>query len=119
MTHPILGGYLTDSEGQTLYIFLDDIDGSSHCYDACAAQWPPLLTSELPRADDELEARMLSVTPRRDGTKQVTYNGYPLYYFARDIRPGDMKGQNYQDRWYVLSPEGYRLAQEVEGEPTQ
>jgi predicted lipoprotein with Yx(FWY)xxD motif len=119
LTHPALGDYITDVEGKTLYIFLDDIDGTSHCYDTCAEQWPPLLASGLSGVNEGLNETLLSLTERQDGTSQVTYNGYPLYYFAGDVNPGDMNGQNWQDRWYVLSPEGYRLASEVEGEPTE
>lgn len=115
MNHPALGNYLTDADGKTLYIFLDDIDGSSHCYDACATLWLPLLATQPPRAGQGLDETLLAVTLRKEGTQQVTYNGYPLYYFVGDGKPGDMYGQNWQDRWYVLSPQGYRLAQEVEG----
>jgi predicted lipoprotein with Yx(FWY)xxD motif len=114
-THPTLGDYLTDGDGKTLYIFLDDIDGTSHCYDTCTTLWLPLLTREVPRAASGLNQTILAVTSREDRLSQVTYNGYPLYYFVGDTKPGDMYGQNWQDRWYVLSPQGYRLAQEVEG----
>ena len=31
---------------------------------------------------------------RPDGTTQVTYNSMPLYFFASDVNPGDVTGNN-------------------------
>src|SRR5690606_28510886 len=36
----------------------------------------------------------LGTIERTDGTMQVTYNGWPLYYWASDMEPGDVNGQN-------------------------
>jgi len=38
---------------------------------------------------------------RADGTKQVTYNDMPLYYFAGDKAPGDTTGQGVGGAWLV------------------
>ena len=43
---------------------------------------------------------------RDDGGTQVTYNGWPLYYYAPDVKPGDAKGQNSGDIWFVVSTHG-------------
>jgi len=43
---------------------------------------------------------------REDGYLQVTYNGWPLYYFAPDETPGDTLGQGVGDVWFVVSPAG-------------
>ena len=48
-------------------------------------------------------------SPRADGTRQVTYDGHPLYYFAGDKAPGDVTGQgihNFGGGWYVVAPGG-------------
>lgn len=101
-----LGTILTDSEGNTLYLFLNDADGESTCYDECEANWPPLLARGEVKVDDELDASLLGTTERRDGKAQVTYAGMPLYYFAGDQRPGDTNGQGIGDVWHVVAPDG-------------
>ena len=48
----------------------------------------------------------MGTTARTDGTTQVTYNGWPLYYWIKDQKPGDATGQDVGGVWYVLSPTG-------------
>jgi predicted lipoprotein with Yx(FWY)xxD motif len=101
-----LGTYLVDSKGMSLYLFLKDEPGKSNCYETCAQNWPPLLVEGAPGAGEGVDAALLGTTTREDGTVQVTYNGWPLYYFAGDSAPGDTNGQDRGEVWYVLSPEG-------------
>jgi len=105
-----LGMFLVDSKGMTLYLFLKDTPNTCNCYDVCAQNWPPLLVSGSPAAGDGLDAAMLGATARKDGSEQVTYNGWPLYYFAKDKQPGDTDGQNVKQVWFVISPEGNEVA---------
>jgi predicted lipoprotein with Yx(FWY)xxD motif len=107
--HGKLGTYLVDSKGRSLYLFKKDKTTKSTCYDACATAWPPLLTSGKPKAAGNAKASLLSTTKRRDGTRQVTYKGHPLYYFIQDKKAGDTKGQDvdgFGAQWYVLAPSG-------------
>jgi len=99
-----LGTLLVDNAGNTLYLFVPDNQGDSTCYDACAGNWPPL-TGDV-TAGAGVDASLLGTTTRTDGTVQATYNGWPLYYFAADTRPGDTNGQGINEIWYVISPEG-------------
>lgn len=108
-THPQLGPILTDAQGRTLYLFTRDTPNTSSCTDACAQAWPPLLTTATPTAGEGLNAALLGTTRRPDGTTQVTYNGWPVYYFASDQAPGDAKGQGVRGVWFVLSPAGTPL----------
>lgn len=101
-----LGAILTDDKGMTLYLFTNDSPGTSNCYDQCAVNWPPLLTSGDPIAGEGADAGLLGTTERTDGTMQVTYNGWPLYYWINDTGPGDTTGQGVGEVWYVLSPQG-------------
>ncbi|MGH2681814.1 MAG: COG4315 family predicted lipoprotein [Actinomycetota bacterium] len=101
-----LGTILSDADGRTLYLFLNDSGGESTCYDDCAANWPALVTEGDPLAEGEADVTLLGTTERTDGGLQVTYNGNPLYYFAGDEAPGDTNGQGLIDAWYVVSPEG-------------
>jgi predicted lipoprotein with Yx(FWY)xxD motif len=110
--HGKLGTYLVDSAGRTLYLFEKDKTTKSRCYNACAQFWPPLLTSGKPKASGRAKASLLSTTKRRDGTRQVTYKGHPLYYFAADAKAGDTKGQDvdaFGAEWYILAPSGNKI----------
>jgi predicted lipoprotein with Yx(FWY)xxD motif len=44
-------------------------------------------------------------TERDDGTFQVTYNDWPLYYWINDEAPGDTNGHNVNNVWAVAYPE--------------
>ena len=104
-----LGSFLVDDKGMTLYLFTKDTPHTSTCYDKCATNWPPLLTTGDPVGGDGVDASILSTTQRTDGTTQVTYNGWPLYYYAKDTKAGDTAGQNVGDVWFVISPAGEQV----------
>ncbi len=107
------GSILVDGKGMTLYLFTQDTQNSnaSTCYGKCASFWPPLLTSGAAVAGSGLDASKLGTIKRTDGTTQVTYNGWPLYYFAKDKKPGDTNGQKVQGSWFVVSPSGDPIKQ--------
>ena len=83
-----LGKILVDDKDMTLYLFDKDKDGKPACTDACEADWPPLTTDEKPTAGAGVNAAWLGTTDRPDGTKQVTYHGWPLYHYAKDTKAG-------------------------------
>jgi predicted lipoprotein with Yx(FWY)xxD motif len=101
-----LGSFLVDDKGMTLYLLTKDTANTSNCYEKCATAWPPLLTTGNPVAGEGLDASKLSTTTRTDGSVQVTYNSWPLYYYEKDKAPGDVTGQEVGDVWFVVSPEG-------------
>jgi predicted lipoprotein with Yx(FWY)xxD motif len=98
--------FLVDGKGMTLYLFTKDTPGTSTCYDKCATAWPPLLTNGTPVAGTGVDASKFGTTTRTDGTTQVTYNGWPLYYFAKDQQPGDTTGDGVGSVWYLITPSG-------------
>jgi predicted lipoprotein with Yx(FWY)xxD motif len=100
-----LGDVLTDGKGMTLYMFEPDKQGESTCYDQCATAWPPLLV-ETATAGDGVDGSLLGTTTRTDGTTQVTYNKWPLYYWQNDKAPGDVTGQAVKDVWWVVGGNG-------------
>jgi predicted lipoprotein with Yx(FWY)xxD motif len=101
-----LGQFLADGKGMTLYMYTKDAKGTSNCYDKCATAWPPLNTGGAPVAGGGIDGSLLGTTTRTDGKTQVTYNGWPLYYWFKDQQPGDTTGQNVGGVWFVLSPKG-------------
>jgi predicted lipoprotein with Yx(FWY)xxD motif len=100
-----LGPLLTDAQGKTLYLYTNDKPGVSNCSGDCASFWPPLVVdaSTLPTGPDTIAAG-LGTTTRDDGSQQVTYNGMPLYYWAKDTKPGDTLGQGVNGVWFVVAP---------------
>lgn len=108
----VYGQYLVDSEGMSLYLFTNDTEDTSNCYDDCATAWPPLLTEGDPVAGEGVDESLLGTTERDDGSMQVTYNGWPLYYFAQDQAAGDTEGQGVGDVWYLLTPAGEGIGME-------
>ena len=100
-----LGTILVDGKGMTLYLFEKDKGGKSACDGACASAWPPVLTSGKAMPGQGVKASLLGTTTRSDGTTQVTYNNWPLYYYVADKAPGDTTGQDidaFGAEWYVL-----------------
>jgi predicted lipoprotein with Yx(FWY)xxD motif len=78
------GPVLHDSSGQPIYLFDRESGSRPRCYDACAADWPPVLTTDDPRGKQPLRADLLGTASRADGTTQVTYAGHPLYFYAHE-----------------------------------
>lgn len=101
-----LGSFLTDANGMTLYLYTNDTPGTSTCYDACATNWPPVLTNGTPVAGMGVDAAMLGTITRTDGTTQVSYNSWPLNYYAKDTKAGDTTGEGVGGIWYVITPAG-------------
>jgi predicted lipoprotein with Yx(FWY)xxD motif len=105
-----IGTYLTDATGRALYRFEKDSTGRSTCDADCAAAWPPYLSPGAPSAADTVvRPALLTTIVRPDGNRQVAYNGMPLYYYAKDVRPEDTNGQDIESfgaEWYLVAPDG-------------
>lgn len=104
-----LGNYLADGSGRSLYLFTSDRVNASSCSGTCPTYWPALTGSGKPAAATGVNAGLLATFTRSDGTRQVSYAGHPLYYFALDKAAGDTKGQGLNDfgaRWWLVDPAG-------------
>ena len=105
-TDPTLGKILVGSNGMTLYMYTKDAPNKANCAGNCLKSWPPFLTQGSPKAGDGVDASLIGSTTLADGTKIVTYNQMPLYYWAKDTKAGDTTGQNVGEVWYVVGPDG-------------
>jgi len=103
---------LVGSNGRTLYLFQADKNGASACTGACAAAWPPDIVTGQPQASSGINQALLGTITRPDGTKQVTYNGHPLYYFTADAAAGTAHGQAvkaFGAEWDVVGADGSKI----------
>lgn len=99
--------HLTDGEGRSLYLFTVDTQdsGTSACDPDCLANWPIFVGPAT--AGEGVDAALLGVI---EDTGQVTYNGWPLYYFGGDAAPGDTNGQGLSDVWWLVSATGDQMS---------
>ena len=103
------GNVLFDQRGFVLYGFTADSARASRCYGACARAWPPLLVKTAAKALRGVDRTKLGTVTRRNGTRQVTYGGHPLYYYVGDTKAGQILCQNvreYGGLWLVVAPSG-------------
>jgi predicted lipoprotein with Yx(FWY)xxD motif len=104
-----LGTFLVDAKGRSLYLWDADHGSKSVCSSACATAWPPLTTTGKPKASGMAKSSLLGTTKRADGSREVTYAGHPLYYYAGDTGSGQTNGQgsdSFGSPWWVVSPAG-------------
>jgi predicted lipoprotein with Yx(FWY)xxD motif len=106
------GSYIADSAGNAVYFLEGDTDGSK-CVDACTKVWMPVLvTSATPSAAPGLQAGMVGVVQRADGSSQASYHQHPLYRYSADSGAGSTAGKGVEDQWghwYLLTPAGEEL----------
>ncbi len=94
-------GVLTGPNGMTLYTYDRDTAGSgkSTCNGPCATNWPPLMAADMDKASGDF-----SIITRDDGKKQWAQKGKPLYYWAKDMKPGDKTGDGFNKVWQAAKP---------------
>lgn len=105
-----LGTIVVDGKGMTVYVYDKDTQGTttSACTGACVTNWPFVTTDSATPTVDGVTGTVGTIdTP--DGKKQVTLDGWPLYYYAGDSAAGDTNGQGVGGIWWVLSPAGERI----------
>jgi predicted lipoprotein with Yx(FWY)xxD motif len=103
------GKILFDGNGRALYAFTRDRrGGKSTCYGACATAWPPYVVRGRLAAGVGTKRSLLGTVKRRNGSRQVTYGGRPLYYYVHDGR-GEVRCQNVNEfggLWLVVRASG-------------
>jgi len=94
-------GVLTGPNGMSLYTFDRDSAGSgkSVCNGPCATNWPPLMAGNMDTASGDY-----SIITRDDGSKQWAFKGKPLYFWVKDMKPGDKTGDGFNKVWQLAKP---------------
>ena len=103
------GPILFDGRDRVLYGFTrDKRGGKSTCYGGCAAAWPVYFAKGKVRAMRGVKQSLIGTVRRRNGRLQVTYNGWPLYFYAHE-GPREVKCQNVNEfggLWLVVKASG-------------
>jgi predicted lipoprotein with Yx(FWY)xxD motif len=114
-TSASLGSYLVDKDGRSLYFFVRDAKNQSACTSAtCEALWPVFNVENL--TVDKVGTGLLlsdfSTITTTTGKKQMTYKGWPLYYYApkvNDVNTPEAAGQTTGDGvggvWFIAKPD--------------
>jgi predicted lipoprotein with Yx(FWY)xxD motif len=105
------GDALAGAGGMTLYVFANDSDGTSTCTGSCADTWPPLLGDGSDVVAASGVSGTFGTTTRDDGSKQVTHDGSPLYYYSGDQAAGDAKGEGIGGVWSIAPVEAVSASQ--------
>ncbi|KUJ48975.1 MULTISPECIES: lipoprotein [Micromonospora] len=104
---PRMGSAVVNQDGFLLYRFDRDSNDppATNCEDQCAEVWPPALTDGNPKLKGVSDDAVGTIT-RPDGTRQITLDGWPLYTYIGDKKPGQWKGQGVGGTWFVVNPDG-------------
>jgi CxxC motif-containing protein (DUF1111 family)/beta-glucanase (GH16 family)/predicted lipoprotein with Yx(FWY)xxD motif len=97
----LVGGVDSLFPSFTLYTFDNDLSApdSSVCNQGCATTWPPVLVEDVEASG----VNGLSTIERDDGTRQATYNGRPLYFYAGDNAINDTRGDGAGGVWSLVT----------------
>jgi predicted lipoprotein with Yx(FWY)xxD motif len=68
----------------TVYTFSEDRPRTSECTSECSVSWVPLLSSRTPHVADGISPGDVGLIRRANGSRQVTYEGSPLYLYSRE-----------------------------------
>ncbi|MGE5222263.1 MAG: hypothetical protein ACM3PY_07490 [Omnitrophica WOR_2 bacterium] len=96
--------HLVDGMGMSLYISAGDVPGKSNCTGNCLDSWLPLLATGRVEAGNGVDINKISIILLPGGLKQVTYGGFPLYYYVKDGSPGETNGQGIDGQWFLSTP---------------
>ncbi|NUP73942.1 MAG: hypothetical protein HOQ07_04735 [Sinomonas sp.] len=103
-----VGGHtiVVDGDGHTVYFYTRDNAGTttSACTGGCVALWPAVTSAGAPKTEG-VTGKIGSIKTA-EGKQQITINGMPIYYYAKDTAPGQVNGQGVAGVWYVVGADG-------------
>lgn len=99
---PTNGLHLVVRHAESVYTSASDSSGQSNCTGDCLALWHPVIQVGRLVYSAGVQQDKVGFLQRPDGSMWLTYNGYPLYTYARDFTPGSAKGQG--GGWSLVAP---------------
>jgi predicted lipoprotein with Yx(FWY)xxD motif len=101
------GQIVVADKGLSVYYFTKDTkdSGTSACTGECLVAWPPVTTTTATPTVNGVTGKVGTIQTA-DGKMQVTINGMPIYYYAKDQAAGDITGQGVGGVWYLVAPSG-------------
>lgn len=105
------GNILVNEDNQSMYFFANDVSGESNCNGGCADRWPAVIADLYDlKLDSYLDLADFGTTTRNDGQKQLTYKGWPLYYFSPESdgkleNAGETSGDGAGGLFHVAKPD--------------
>ena len=102
-----MGQIVVGQDGLSVYYFTKDVkdSGTSACTGDCLVAWPPVTSTTATPTVNGVTGKVGTI-PTADGKMQVTINGMPIYYNAKDQTAGDTMGQGVGGVWYLVAPSG-------------
>lgn len=103
-----LGKVVVAANGMTVYLFMPDAQGTPTCTATCAQSWPPATVADAAAATagEGADSGLVGTATHPEAGTQLTYNGWPVYFFAGDSAPGDTNGEGQGGVWYAIDPTG-------------
>ena len=108
------GNYLVDKNGRTLYFFSNDASGQNRCTGGCENYWPVFNVANLTANDlgTGLNFSDFGHITTASGSSQLTYLGWPLYYYSQAgtgtagiENAGQTLGDGVDGVWFVAKPD--------------
>ncbi|MFI6675273.1 hypothetical protein [Kribbella sp. NPDC050470] len=101
--------FVTNQAGRTVYRFDNDSAKPSRttCFGACTEKWEPVLAGKngVKILSSKINRASVGTIDRPEG-KQLTLNGWPLYYFHKDKKLGQTAGYGVANAWFAIAPDG-------------
>ncbi len=93
---------LANEKGWTLYYFTPDTATTSACTTApCTTNWPAFISNGTPTSASKITGTFGTQT-NANGS-QGTFNGHPLYTYAKDTAAGQTNGEGVGGKWHVAT----------------
>ncbi|MFF2246365.1 hypothetical protein ACFVTM_19570 [Arthrobacter sp. NPDC058130] len=101
------GQIVVGGKGLSVYYFTKDTkdSGTSACTGECLVAWPPVTSTTATPTVEGVTGKVGTIQTT-DGKMQITINGMPIYYYAKDQAAGDITGQGVGGVWYLVAPSG-------------
>jgi predicted lipoprotein with Yx(FWY)xxD motif len=106
-----VGTILVNGRGFTLYAFTRDGPNRNNCakISGCPGLWPVVSGASRPMLGPGVHRSKVGTITLKNGTKQLTYGGHPLYTYVGDSGPGQTFYVNFSQfggRWPAVNAAG-------------